>query len=180
MPRKGTRTPQGAENIPTPAEYNSFISQIELHSIWLSSAQIENRHGHEKPERATVQVKSKASWEPDVSGFKVFHTYNIVITKDTEAAAEVKVIFGLLFNSDQAMTDDIFRVFQDVNLPVNTWPYLRSFLADMLGRMGWIPFTLPTFKYGIKSGDSAPVARSSRTRRRVARSTDDRGTESSQ
>lgn len=175
MPRKGTRTPQGAENIPTHAEYNNFISQIELHSIWLSSARIENRHGHEKPERATVQVKSKASWEPVVGGFKVLHTYNVVITKDTEAAAEVKVTFGLLFNSDQAMTDDIFRIFRDVNLPVNTWPYLRSFLADVLGRMGWAPFTLPTFKYGVTNGGSSS-SRSSRARHRVARPTSDVGT----
>ena len=49
------------------------------------------------------------------------------------------------------MSEELFTVFQEVNLPVNTWPYLRSFLADGLGRMGWPPMTLPAFKTGIQS-----------------------------
>jgi hypothetical protein len=84
-------------------------------------------------------------------GFVAFHAYDVAIKVTDSKVANISVTFGLEFISEQAMSEELFTVFQDVNLPVNTWPYLRSFLADGLGRMGWRPLTLPAFKTGIQS-----------------------------
>ena len=46
------------------------------------------------------------------------------------------------------MTDEIFAIYRDANLSLNTWPYLRSYLSDTLGLMHWSPFTLPVVKMG--------------------------------
>ena len=134
-----------------PAIYNAFIGRIELSSIWLSSSSIENSGGPGSPREASIDIAANARWESVEDGFVAFHAYDVKIEVADSKVAEISVTFGLEFKSKQAMTEELFTIFQDVNLPVNTWPYLRAFLADGLGRMGWPPLTLPAFKVGIQS-----------------------------
>ena len=134
-----------------PAIYNAFIGQIEISSIWLSSSSIENSGGPGSPGEASIDISASARWESVEDGFVAFHAYDVKIEGTDSKAANMSVTFGLEFNSEQAMTEELFAVFQEVNLPVNTWPYLRAFLADALGRMGWPLLTLPAFKTGTES-----------------------------
>ena len=134
-----------------PAIYKAFIGQIELSSIWLSSSSIENPGGPGNPGEASIDIAASARWESVPDGFVAFHAYDVKMEVADSKVANISVTFGLEFNSEQAMSEELFTVFQDVNLPVNTWPYLRAFLADGLGRMGWPPLTLPAFKTGTES-----------------------------
>ena len=134
-----------------PAIYNAFIGQIELSSIWLSSSAIENPGGPGNPGEASIDIAASARWESVEDGFVAFHAYGVRIEVTDSKVANISVTFGLEFKSEQTMSEWLFAVFQEVNLPVNTWPYLRSFLADALGRMGWPPLTLPAFKTGTQS-----------------------------
>ena len=134
-----------------PAIYNAFIGQIELTSIWLSSSSIENSAGPGSLGEASIDIGASARWESAEVGFVAFQAYDVTFKESDSEVAGISVTFGLEFKSEQAMTDELFTVFQDVNLPVNTWPYLRAFLADALGRMGWPPLTLPAFKTGTES-----------------------------
>ena len=134
-----------------PATYNAFIGQIELSSIWLSSSSIENPGGPGNPGEASIDIAASARWESVEDGFVAFHAYDVKMEVADSKVANISVTFGLEFKTEQAMSDELFTVFQDVNLPVNTWPYLRAFLADGLGRMGWPPLTLPAFKTGTES-----------------------------
>ena len=139
----------GAEPI-EPAIYSAFIAQIELSSIWLHSSSIDNLGGPGNPGNTSVEVVPSARWESAEDGFVAFHAYEVKIKVTDSKIASLSVTFALEFKSEQPMSEELFTVFQEVNLPVNTWPYLRSFLADGLGRMGWPPLTLPTFKTGIQ------------------------------
>ena len=129
--------------------YNAFISQIELSSLWVRSASVDNPQGSEKPEDANVDIVSTAHWEPADGGFTAFHNYDVAVHTGETTAAQISVTFGLDFESAEPMTKQIFQVFQEVNLPVNTWPYLRSFLAETFDHMGWPSLTLPTLKMGV-------------------------------
>ena len=134
-----------------PAIYNAFIGQIELTSIWLSSSSIENPSGPGSPGEVSIDIAGNARWESVEDGLVAFHAYDVTFKESDSKVAGISVTFGLEFKSEQAMTEELFAVFQEVNLPVNTWPYLRAFLADALGRMGWPPPTLPAFKTGTQS-----------------------------
>ena len=134
-----------------PAIYGAFIGQIELSSIWLVSSSVENSGAPDIPWEAGIDISVSAHWESAEDGFVAFHAYDVKIEVNDSKAASISVTFGLEFKSEQTMSDELFTVFQDVNLPVNTWPYLRSFLADSLGRMGWPTLTLPAFKAGVQS-----------------------------
>lgn len=131
-------------------EYAAFIGQIELRAIWLDHTRVTNHFGPHTPKEARFRVGSMAVWDLAADGFTVLHTYDVgVESKDGTQLAEMDVAFGLHFESEQPVTDDLFDIFQDVNLPVNTWPYLREFVSTTMGRMGWTPFTLATFKKGV-------------------------------
>ena len=103
------------------------------------------------PREASIDIGASARWESVDDGFVAFHAYDVRIEETDSKVANISITFGLEFKSEQTMSEGLFTVFQDVNLPVNTWPYLRAFLADVLGRMGWPPLTLPAFKTGTQS-----------------------------
>ena len=134
-----------------PAIYNAFIGQIELSSIWLSSSSIENPGGPGNLSEVSIDIAGNARWESVEDGFVAFQAYDVTFKESDSEVAGISVTFGLGFKSEQAMTDELFVVFEEVNLPVNAWPYLRAFLSDALGRMGWPPLTLPAFKTGTQS-----------------------------
>lgn len=157
----------------SPDDYARFINNIELRSIWVSEASIRNEHGLQLPEQMSIDIRSESKWSDSSDGFIAEHHYVVEFETDDTIAAEIRVTFSAAFTSAESMTDDIFTVFQDINLPVNTWPYLREFVSSMLGRINWLPFTLPALKRGAEpssedSTDSKP--RKARTRRKVSES----------
>jgi hypothetical protein len=143
--RDKTQHAASAEAI-SPAAYNAFIQQIELRAIWLRSADVKNAYGPGAPKEAAIAIGKDASYEQIAAGFRTIQQYTLRIEGADTLAAEIKVEFAADFASHEPMTDGIFTLFKEVNLPVNTWPYLREFVANTLGRWGWEPFTLPAFK----------------------------------
>lgn len=157
-----------------PVAYAEFIRQIELRQIWLRSAAVETAHGAAILQPSNVTIESEAEWEPVAGGFRAFHVYTVrVESNDAPATATIKATFAIDFASEQTMTEALFPAFADVNLRVNTWPYLREFLFSIMGRMGWVAVTLPTFKVGVRSSpdrqDAVPAGKSRRGRARPKR-----------
>ncbi len=147
-------------------EYAAFISQIELIDIWLMKATITNHRGPQTPDRATFHFHSNAEWESTERGFRVSHHYTVGIETSDAVLANLEVSFGLDFTSKIVLTEPFFVIFQDVNLSVNTWPYLREFVSTTMGRMGWSSFTIPALKQGIKRAKRPTKAISTRSPRR--------------
>lgn len=132
----------------SPEAYATFISQIELEAIWLVAGHVDNRTGQRSPRHAEVVVSESAQWQSAGGGFDIQHQYSLHFRDAGQELALIDVTFGLHFASAQPMTEETFAVFRAVNLPINTWPYLRAYVADITGRMAWLPFTLPALKRG--------------------------------
>jgi hypothetical protein len=152
------------------AAYGAFISQIELRNIWLRSAKVENNHGSTQPDELIIAVDGNHCWEPISDGFRAFQSYRIRLDgQDETRYAEIEVTFVVDYDSIEPMTDALFETFAVVNLPLNTWPYFREYAATSVGRMGWLPITLPAFKVGTPTdsslSDSAQDATKSKTPR---------------
>jgi hypothetical protein len=142
----GTETPPAISR----EEYADFIGQIELMDLWLHEASVVNSYGPQTPDQANFRFALDAKWEIQDSGFRIFHHYVVLIEAVDSPLAELNVTFGVDFSSTISLTDDIFAIFAEVNLPVNTWPFLREFVSTTMGRMGWIPFTIPALKQGVR------------------------------
>jgi len=131
--------------------YNSFIRQVEVIDVCLTSARIENLGYTECPANPRIYVKSKSSYKNTEGGFEVSHGYNLTI-KDMEtklSVAKLSVVLSVTYSSETPMTDDIFEVFKVYNLPLNTWPYFREFAHNSFGRMGWVGIVAPAYKVGV-------------------------------
>lgn len=152
-----------------PREYGAFIAQIQLQAIWLARTEVVNHVGPNSPRQGVFGIRGEARWTPDPEGFRAFQKYIIQLTEEDSTLLDMTVEFGLAYRSNIPMTDAIFAVFQEVNLPLNIWPYLREYLADMLGRMNWMPFTLPVFRVNTPPADAAPAAPEKPMRKRAAR-----------
>ncbi len=167
---RARRTREAAKVSPT--DYATFIGQIELTNIWLESSRVTNQHGPTAPEQASLAISNQARFEPAADGFNAYQGYRVRFDESDAVLAEIEVTFGLRFRSAQPMTDEIFAIFREVNLPVNTWPYLREYISTTMGRMGWMPVALPALKRGVRSPSSPGRTRtgSSQARRAVQRS----------
>jgi hypothetical protein len=146
--------------------YAAFIAQIELLDIWLHEAKVINRYGPHPPKRGVFRFTSQVGWEARPGGFRAFDRAHVVLEAGDVEYAELEVTFGLDFASQEPLTADLFAVFGEVNLPVNTWPYLREFVSTTMGRMGWRPFTLPALKRGTASSSPPAVRRRRATKPR--------------
>lgn len=140
----------------SPKAYAAFVGQIELEAIWLNDAKVRNHQGPNAPERSSIRVDMEARCEDREGGFRAYCQYKVRVKAGNAPALNVDVTFGLDFSSVQPMTEEIFAIFSDVNLPINTWPYLREYVATTMGRMNWTAFTLPTFKRGTGQSSRAP------------------------
>jgi len=153
--------------LPTPEEYASFVKQIELLEVWLVDARVENRYGPRTPRRTAIGIASPPpTWRDTDDGFEVEFPYSVRFTQGEDVEAEIAVTFGLRFTSSQPMSQGTFEVFKEVNLPVNTWPFLREFVSTTLGRMGWQAFTLPAYKQGVPDEDDLDEDKPAPPRRR--------------
>ena len=154
---------------PTPDEYAEFVEQIELLDIWLVETRAVNHHGPRPPRQAAVSIATpEASWTNVDDGFEIGFPYQVRFADHDTVHAEVAVTFGLRFSSGRPMDEPTFRVFKDVNLPVNTWPFLREIVSTTVGRMGWPSFTLPALKQGSSAPDEDQEA-APKPRRRTSR-----------
>ncbi len=129
--------------------YSEFIAGIELEHLWLAELEVHNHHGPTTPPAGNVRVEDDATWEARDGGFRIYHMYNVVFLAASDAEtplATLRATYGLEFSSGMPLTEELFTIFSTVNVPVNTWPYLRELVASTLGRFGWQPFALPTMK----------------------------------
>src|SRR5258708_38548999 len=90
--------------IATPEEYNAFIQQIELQSVWLASAKIDNAIGAEAPDRTDVTVNRVSSWGAGGDGFMALDSYTGGLGAPGGPAATIEVIFGLYYRAEIEVT----------------------------------------------------------------------------
>ena len=135
------------EKLPSVKDYNDFVTQIEITGIHVVSAQIDMLDYSYFPSSAEVKWRKTASYEKGEEQFNVSHRYNVTIwDKETkEAKAKISVTFRVVYSSKIPISDDLFEIFKERNLPLNTWPYFREFVHNTIMRMGWPSFIAPTY-----------------------------------
>lgn len=135
-----------------PGEYAAFIKQIQIEDISLLSADV-TKSGYEQRRRDfSVVWKSQAWFENHDRGFVVFQRYrlNIKDAKTKQRVAKLSVTFSLAYRSDLALTDEIFEIFEEINVTLNTWPYFREFTHNTLARMNLPQVVAPLHKVSLR------------------------------
>jgi len=131
----------------SPKEYNRFIDQVDITDIRVVSAKTDVFDYSYYPSAADVKWETVASYEKEAEGFNVKHQYNLIIVdKETKKRkAKISVTFHVVYSSKLHISDEIFKIFEKRNLPLNTWSYFREFVHNMTMRVGWPPFVAPKY-----------------------------------
>lgn len=137
-----------AKNLEVRRHYNDFVAQIEVNDILLISTKVDNLSAIEPPSKSHIAMRLKAWYENKEGAFNAFERYSLTI-KDVEKktiAVKLCVVFCVTYFSKIPMTDELFDIFEVINLPLNTWPYFREFTQDTCARMGWIGIVAPVYR----------------------------------
>lgn len=95
-------------------------------------------------------------------------SYRLRFEAGKQSLATIDVSFSVDFASETPMDDGIFSLFRGANLPVNAWPFLREFVATTVGRMGWLPVTLPALKIGSQTARASKSVKPRRPRTKTS------------
>ena len=135
------------KKLPSIKDYNDFVTKIQIINLHIVSAQITMLDYSYLPSSARVKWRKTALYEKAKEQFNVSHRYNVTIydKKTKEAKAKISVTFRVVYSSKIPISDDLFEIFKERNLPLNTWPYFREFVHTAIMRMGWPSFIAPTY-----------------------------------
>ena len=135
----------------SPDVYRTFLQNIELEQVMLSSAQVKLS---KVPEPGTslefLPEETKTSFENLDGKFSAALHLRVRIRAkgDEEPLADIRVAFTGVYTSSEEMTQPVFEIFGDLNLPLNLAPYVREFVHSTTLRMGFPGLVLPTVKRG--------------------------------
>lgn len=141
------------QRLPSPKVYNAFIKTLELKNLFLKEAQI-NYISEAIKLPVNVKESSEAKYiniPPNLitpNLIRVYHTYKVRIRGKDSSKDDIVIrcTFVVIYEAQRKMTDSLFNAFKIFNLRLNTWPYLREFIHNTLGRMNIPSIIAPIFK----------------------------------
>lgn len=135
-----------------PDDYGRVLRGLKLTSISLLDCAAKC-----KPEAARdaftggkpmpVDIAENAAFSSSDGTVSVQHGYMLKSRAGKNVFVSVRAVYILTFKSSEEFTGDFFNVFQDLALPMFTWPYFRELVGSMTSRM-----ELPTLHLGLRHG----------------------------
>jgi len=132
-------------------KYADFIAGIDLERIYVLgiNAKLNEAVSMDKGQSMTARLVQKAR-------FRIIKEdlYEIIQTWQLSAAAgnrkrpllKVAFDFAVILRSKAKLEQDVFDIYANNNLTLNTWPYVRELIYNITARMDLPPLTLPFFK----------------------------------
>jgi hypothetical protein len=131
----------------TPEEYRDFLKDVKLIGIYLKNVKANiTREPILADNCLPVSVKDTASYAVNDEGFSVEHSFTLSSEKDRKKILKIECTFVLTFKAKKKINDDLFGVYENISLPLNTWPFVRELAFSISSRMNIPPLTLPLFK----------------------------------
>ena len=149
----------------TPEVYNSFLQGLELKRVRLVAARVEAKVAHPAPTETEIRAEYGGHFENRDHGFEAFAIYKLEFVGNSEVQGGIETTFGLFFDSPEPMREDVFEVFRELNLKMNSWPFAREYVQTNMGRMDWPGFTLPLLKPSPPEPESNKPKRKSSKRK---------------
>ncbi len=129
-------------------DYREFLKHVELKSINLDSCNVKTKRENIGPSMMLdIRHDARFSIEEEKSGL-ILSTYKLTATKKAKKdyALKVDCVYRVLLMSEEPLTEDFLQIFLDVNVQMNTWPFYRELVQNMVYRVGFPQLTLPLLK----------------------------------
>ena len=145
---KGRKT---AQVTPDPKRYSEFIGGLQIVDVrfreasFRFSAKLRNM---EKPPPLSMSIKAKHN-ALGAKAFEAVQTFKLEgrIKPKTPLLVKIKCELVAVYHASVEVTPDLFDIFKDSTLILNTWPYMREFVQSCTLRAGLPPLVLPLAKF---------------------------------
>ena len=133
-----------------PKEYAEFVKGVNLLDIKFESGEFRD-NGFDLAS-AGDKIKVKVSHRAEILEKKQFSfrvrdklSFAVIDPNSRKHLIDIKASLLVEYSSNQEISEGIFEIFREINVPVNTWPYFREFVHNCLVRMGYPRLVLPAW-----------------------------------
>jgi preprotein translocase subunit SecB len=140
----------------SPAEYNRYLENINLLDIYLVDSKLKaNKNNFGEKGQLRLEEESKIVEKTDTF-VKIADTYKLKAKSGKKIIFSIDVVYHVSFGTSEDIPLEFFDIFNSMNLPVHTFPYLREFVHSMVAKMGLPSLVLPLKKFlvGEKNNNS--------------------------
>lgn len=132
-------------------KYADFIAGIDLQKICVLG--INARHNEsmslDKGQPLAARLDQKARFrviKEDL--YEIVQTWQLNATAGSKKRPLLKLTFdfAVVIRSKEKLEQDVFDIYANNNLTLNTWPYVRELIYNVTARMDLPPLTLPFLK----------------------------------
>lgn len=140
-------TTTAKKDSPKVADYQTFITSLELYMIGLAESACEinrkNYWGKDEGKRVSFKLSSKPV-SIDKTHFDVRSTIALTMIGEKSKATVVKITatFDLHFHADP-LEKDLVDKFCESDIRLIVWPYFREYVSSTIARMHVPPVILP-------------------------------------
>ena len=143
-----------SEELPPPEKYQDFVRDVELSNARLVACNVESMASLGHDAQVSYKIETSNEFVQHDEGFealqKCFLSFFVEQGSENAAVGHIEVTYGFAyactFEDDAYPIDAYLRVFEQVSLPINAWPFIRQFVHDTTQRMGWPSLMLPLLK----------------------------------
>lgn len=129
--------------------FNEFVSTLNL--VLIRTVRVDHRAEVEFRHADVQQLKLDydASYTDTDDGFVAEAAYTLkLVGSRRKVLGRTVVVFRVYYTTPQPMTEEIFEIFGNRSLKVQTWPYLREIFQNLSWRSNWPAAPLPILKVG--------------------------------
>lgn len=131
----------------SPQEYSEHLKKVELRSIHCKRYNVKSDKKRTAPQM-NIDIKHSVSYNIDSNTAIIEMIYKLKAYKDkkSEFAIQIDCTIEVELESEYSFNEEFLKIYLDVNLNYNTWPYFREFVQSATQRAGLPPLTLPFYK----------------------------------
>ena len=132
-------------------KYNEFIHSLELVDIYVTELTFKRLkdipENNQVPVKVTVKPTKNEYKKVETDLYEITHRvlFKLEYMKGERENLffELKVTFKLFYRSKHELTNDIFKIFVERNIPINVFPFLREIICNSMYRAGLPPILIP-------------------------------------
>ena len=128
----------------TPQEYRTILKTVQLKELHVSSCAAKLRKD-KLGEQLKIFIEDSVHHLPsheDALEVNIKYTLHATATTKRDYALKLECSYQLKYESVDPLPTEFVEIFLDVNLKLNTWPYFREYVQNMVSRMNLPPLTL--------------------------------------
>ena len=134
----------------TPREYDEYIKGVDIREIRFENGSFKFKNADLFREESSIKVKYKRNPElieihKDYFVVRDKLVFSVIEVSSRKHIIDVECCLIVVYDHEDGITEEMFELFRDFNVPVNTWPYFREFVGSATTRMGMPAFTLPAW-----------------------------------